>query len=112
MGAALRSPITLGVALGLVLGKPLGVTLASYLAVRGGAADLPAGVVWRHVHGAGWLAGIGFTMSLFVAGLAFADPATLGTAKLAVLVASTAAGAVGYALLRGGRRGSAVPRGP
>ena len=103
---AVRSPVALGVVLGLVLGKPAGILLASYLAVRGGAADLPAGVRWRDVHGAGWLAGIGFTMSLFVAGLAFADAATLDTAKLGVFGASLIAGGVGYTLLR---RGSAVP---
>jgi NhaA family Na+:H+ antiporter len=103
---ALRSPIALGVVLGLVLGKPLGITLASYVAVRAGAADLPAGVTWRHLHGAGWLAGIGFTMSLFVAGLAFADPAMLDIAKLGVLGASAVAGSVGYAMLRRGQRAS------
>ena len=103
-GAALRSPIALGVALGLLVGKPLGIVAASWIAVRSGAADLPAGVAWRHVHGAGWLGGIGFTMSLFVAGLAFADPAVLDTAKLGVLGASVVAGCVGYALLRKARR--------
>ncbi|MGZ8379303.1 MAG: Na+/H+ antiporter NhaA [Gemmatirosa sp.] len=99
-GAAVGSPIALGVVLGLALGKPLGITLASYLAVRAGAADLPTGVTWRHVHGAGWLAGIGFTMSLFVAGLAFADPAVLDIAKLGIFTASIAAGGVGFTLLR------------
>ena len=98
--AAGRSPIAWGVVLGLALGKPLGITLASWLAVRAGAADLPSGVAWRHVHGAGWLGGIGFTMSLFVAGLAFADPAVLDIAKLGVFGASIIAGVVGYALLR------------
>jgi NhaA family Na+:H+ antiporter len=104
IGTAARSPIALGVVLGLALGKPLGITLASWLAVRSGAADLPAGVTWRHVHGAGWLGGIGFTMSLFVAGLAFADPGVLDTAKLGVLGASVVAGLVGYGLLRAGGR--------
>jgi NhaA family Na+:H+ antiporter len=98
--AAARSPIAWGVVLGLAIGKPLGIMLASYLAVRAGAADLPRGVAWRHVHGAGWLGGIGFTMSLFVAGLAFADPAVLDIAKLGVFAASLLAGVVGYLLLR------------
>jgi NhaA family Na+:H+ antiporter len=102
VSAAVRSPVALGIVLGLVVGKPLGITLASVLAVKGGAADLPSGVAWHHVHGAAWLGGIGFTMSLFVAGLAFTDPAALDTAKLAVLGASVVAGLVGYALLRGG----------
>ena len=104
--AAVRSPIAWGVLLGLALGKPLGITFASWLAVHAGAADLPSGVAWRHVHGAGWLGGIGFTMSLFVAGLAFADPAVLDIAKLGVFGASLVAGVVGYTLLR---RGAARP---
>jgi len=104
VSAALRSPVALGVALGLLVGKPLGITLASYAAVRAGAADLPTGVAWRHVHGAAWLGGIGFTMSLFIAGLAFADPVVLDTAKLGVLGASAGAGVVGYALLRAASR--------
>jgi len=103
VSAAVGSPIALGVALGLLLGKPLGITLASLAAVRAGAADLPTGVTWSHVHGASWLAGIGFTMSLFVAGLAFADPAVLDTAKIGVLGASVIAGVVGYMLLRTAR---------
>ncbi len=87
-----HSSIALGIALGLVLGKPLGIGLASYAAVRGGLAELPTGVTWRHVLGVGWLGGIGFTMSLFIAGLAFTVPATLNTAKLAILAASVTAG--------------------
>jgi Na+:H+ antiporter, NhaA family len=106
--AAAQSPIAWGVVLGLALGKPLGITLASYLAVRAGAADLPSGVAWRDVHGAGWLGGIGFTMSLFVAGLAFADPAALDIAKLGVFGASILAGVVGYTLLRRASTGSAA----
>ncbi len=61
--------ITLGVVAGLVLGKPIGITLASWLAVRFGWASLPEGVSWKQIHGVGWLAGIGFTMSFFMAGL-------------------------------------------
>lgn len=102
-GVTLLSPVALGVALGLLVGKPLGITLVSYGAVRIGIADLPTGVEWRHVHGAAWLGGIGFTMSLFIAGLAFDDGAMLDTAKLSILSASVCAGLVGYALLR--RRG-------
>ena len=112
VAAAARSPVALGVALGLLVGKPLGITLASWLAVRAGAADLPAGVAWRHVHGAGWLGGIGFTMSLFVAGLAFDSPAALDTAKLGVLGASVCAGLVGYTLLRRRPRAAAPAAAP
>lgn len=98
--SALASPVALGVALGLVVGKPLGITLASLAALRAGVADLPAGVSRRHIHGASWLAGIGFTMSLFIAGLAFGDPVVLDTAKIGILGASVIAGAIGYLLLR------------
>jgi NhaA family Na+:H+ antiporter len=92
-------PVTLGVMIGLVLGKPIGVTLAAWLAVRLGAAKLPDRVSWRHIHGAGWLAGIGFTMSLFMADLAFAGDARLVSAKLGILMASLCAGIIGSAIL-------------
>lgn len=101
LATELRSPIALGIMLGLLVGKPVGIMLASLAAVRSGIAQLPAGVTWRHMHGASWLGGIGFTMSLFIAALAFADVATLDVAKLGVLLASTAAGIVGYLILRG-----------
>ncbi|HEY8602670.1 MAG TPA: Na+/H+ antiporter NhaA [Thermomicrobiales bacterium] len=100
LGGALAAPVTLGVALGLVVGKPVGVTLGAWLAVRGGLANLPAGVGWRHVHGAGWLAGIGFTMSLFIGSLAFGEGALLDAAKVGILAASLIAGLVGWSLLR------------
>jgi NhaA family Na+:H+ antiporter len=102
LGAALGNRVTLGVVLGLVLGKQLGVTLASWLAVRSGLTDLPQGVGWLHIYGAGWLAGIGFTMALFVADLAFADAGEgplLTTAKLGILVASLVAGVGGWLIL-------------
>lgn len=99
-GSALGSPVVWGIALGLIVGKPVGITLASLIAVRSGAADLPGGVSWRHLHGAAWLGGIGFTMSLFIAGLAFSDAATLDTAKLGILGASVCAGLVGFAILK------------
>jgi Na+:H+ antiporter, NhaA family len=92
----------------LVVGKPLGITLFSWAAVRSGLATLPGGVTWRLIHGAAWLGGIGFTMSLFVAGLAFIEaPVLLTEAKLGVLMASLAAGLVGaLLLLRGGSKKS------
>ena len=101
LGAALGDRVTLGVILGLVLGKQLGVTLAAWLAVRLGIADLPEGVGWFHIYGAGWLAGIGFTMALFVTNLAFADAdERMTAAKLGILVASVIAGAGGWLILR------------
>jgi len=101
MGSVMTSPVTLGVVAGLVLGKPLGVVLAVWgvAALSGG---LPAGLRMRHFAGAGMLAGIGFTMSLFIAALAFEEtPMLLAGAKIGVLGASCLAGVVGYLLLRG-----------
>jgi NhaA family Na+:H+ antiporter len=89
----------LGVMLGLLLGKPIGITLAAWLAVRLKLASLPAGIGWNHIHGASWLGGIGFTMSLFVAGLAFRDEGLLTLSKLGILAGSTLAGIAGSALL-------------
>lgn len=100
LAQALASPVALGIAGGLVIGKQLGVTLFAWLAVRSGLSELPEGVSWRHVYGAGWLAGIGFTMSLFIADLAFTGSDLLETAKLGILAASLISGAVGWTILR------------
>jgi NhaA family Na+:H+ antiporter len=100
VAAALRSPIALGIAGGLILGKLAGIVAASWLAVRMGAAVLPEGVLWRHITGVALIAGIGFTVSIFITELAFADPALVATAKLSVLVTSAVAGAVGYTALK------------
>lgn len=97
--AIVSHPVTLGVVLGLLLGKPAGIVFASWLAVRLRLASLPAGISWRHIHGAGWLGGIGFTMSLFVAGLAFADESLLTIAKVGILTASALAALAGSAIL-------------
>mgnify|MGYP001023194924 CR=1 FL=1 len=98
-GALLANPIPLGIVIGLVLGKPIGVTLAAWLAVRSGLATMPDGVTWRQLHGAGWLGGIGFTMALFITGLAFPDADRQAAAKVGILGASLVAGTVGYILL-------------
>lgn len=90
----------LGVALGLAVGKPLGVMLASWIAVRTGIAVLPEGVRWEHIFGAGLLAGIGFTMSLFVSNLAFGAGNIGDDVKVAILATSAIAGAMGYGWLR------------
>ena len=106
--SAITSTIGLGVMLGLVLGKPLGITLASWLAVWSGIASLPAGIGWRTLAGTAILGGIGFTMSLFIATLAFGESAdSLASAKLAILVASVIAGIAGWSVLRFGVRRSA-----
>jgi NhaA family Na+:H+ antiporter len=97
---ALSVPVTAGVLLGLVLGKPVGITLFAWLAVRVGFASLPAQTSWRALHGVSWLGGIGFTMSLFIAGLAFADASLLDSAKVGILGASLVAGVIGWGMLK------------
>jgi NhaA family Na+:H+ antiporter len=92
-------PVLLGIVLGLTLGKPIGIVSASWLAVRFGIAALPYGVNWSHMLGVGILAGMGFTMSLFIASLAFTSPELLATAKLAILLASLLAGVMGLTFL-------------
>ena len=95
------NPVGMGIILGLVFGKQIGIMLFSWLVIRLGIADLPEGVTWRHIWGASWLAGIGFTMALFIDNLAFEDNlVALNTAKVAILVASLIAGIVGYLILR------------
>jgi NhaA family Na+:H+ antiporter len=92
--------ISLGVIVGLVLGKQLGVSLAAWLAVKARLADLPSGVNWKQIYATGWLAGIGFTMSLFISSLAFSEEADLESAKIGILAASLLASIVGYYLMR------------
>jgi NhaA family Na+:H+ antiporter len=101
VGSAFTSPVGMGIIVGLLLGKPAGITLTAWLAIRMGMTTLPEGVTWRHLIGAGWLAGIGFTMSLFIASLAFGNTPLLLSAKMGILLASTLAGLVGWLLLRG-----------
>jgi NhaA family Na+:H+ antiporter len=99
VGSAMLSPVALGVALGLLLGKPIGVTFFAWLAVRIGWASLPADARWRHIGGVATLCGIGFTMSLFIANLAFPDPASLDVAKIGILTGSLLAGIAGWLML-------------
>ena len=96
----LASRIAWGVLLGLVIGKPIGIVGFSKLAVKLGWARLPAGVNWMQMAAVGFLAGIGFTVSIFIDSLAFKDPRYLREAKIAILVASVLAGVVGYFALR------------
>lgn len=92
--------ILFGVLAGLIVGKPLGVMAAAYLAVKFRVAKLPEGVGWSSLHGYAWLAGIGFTMSLFIAMLAFDDAALLNAAKIGILSGSLLAGAIAAISLR------------
>jgi NhaA family Na+:H+ antiporter len=87
--------IILGVSLGLVLGKPIGILAASFASVKLGICALPRGVTWRGILLVGLVAGIGFTMAIFIAGLAFSDAALLAAAKLAVLLSSGLAAVIG-----------------
>lgn len=93
-------PVTWGIILGLVVGKQVGVTALSWLVIKSRWAELPEGVGWSHVYGASCLAGIGFTMSLFVTDLAFDDEDLINAAKLGILSASAASAAIGYVVLR------------
>ncbi|MGD8598348.1 MAG: Na+/H+ antiporter NhaA [Anaerolineae bacterium] len=95
----LTLPVSLGIILGLLLGKSLGITLFSWVAVKIGLADLPYGVSWAQLFATSWLAGIGFTMSLFIASSAFEQPALLALAKMDILVASVLAAAIGFVLI-------------
>jgi NhaA family Na+:H+ antiporter len=97
---ALTSSLTIGVVLGLVVGKTVGISVASWLAVRLGWADLPAGATWRHLLGAATLGGIGFTVSLFIAALAFDHPVLVDNARIGVLAASVVATVPAFLLLR------------
>ncbi|HEX6006609.1 MAG TPA: Na+/H+ antiporter NhaA [Burkholderiales bacterium] len=107
---ALTNSVTLGVLAGLVIGKFSGIGLFSWVAVKLGLARLPSGVEWKHLLGAAWLGGIGFTMSLFIAQLAFRDAALVDDAKLGILLASVTAALIGLTWLVWA--GSARPRAP
>jgi NhaA family Na+:H+ antiporter len=99
--ATLLNPVSLGVMAGLLLGKQFGIALFAWLAVKSGISELPGGITWRHIYGAGWLGGIGFTMSLFISDLAFTNSPLLDVAKLGILAASLVAGVGGWIILRG-----------
>jgi NhaA family Na+:H+ antiporter len=99
IGTVVREPVFMGVLLGLVFGKPAGVFLFSYLSVKAGIARLPRGVNWWHIYGVSLLAGIGFTMSIFIGTLAFQDPGLLETTKRAIFMASIIAALGGLIVL-------------
>jgi Na+:H+ antiporter, NhaA family len=99
LGRAVSSGITWGILLGLVVGKPLGIVGFAWLAVKLRIASPPTGASWPNLAGVGMVAGIGFTVSLFVTGLAFNDPSQVEDAKIGVLIASALAGVIGLAFL-------------
>ncbi len=99
--AELTSANSLGIILGLVFGKPIGITLLAFLAVTVGLCRLPLDLNWKHVFGAGMLGGIGFTMSIFITNLAFTgDSETINASKMAILLASLTAGTAGFLFLK------------
>ncbi|HEX9889586.1 MAG TPA: Na+/H+ antiporter NhaA [Nitriliruptorales bacterium] len=105
VSGASSDPILLGVVFGLVVGKVVGVTGAAWIAVRTGIGRMPTGTTWRHLIGVGLLAGIGFTVALFIAALAYSGPALssqLDSAKIGIFVASLVAGIAGFLWLRAG----------
>ena len=102
------APLPLGIAAGLVLGKLTGVFGASFIAVKAGLAQMPEGTNWMQIFGLALLTGVGFTMSLFIGNLAFADPAQIDAVKIGVLAGSITAGALGFIVLRLAARTGAV----
>jgi NhaA family Na+:H+ antiporter len=100
-------PVGLGIVVGLVLGKQIGIMLFGWLAVRTGWATRPDGVTWAHLYGGACLGGVGFTMALFLADLAFRDEGLTAEAKVAILVASLLAAAWGAVMLH-----LSLPRAP
>ena len=96
---AITSPVTIGIVAGLVLGKQVGVFGATWLVVKSGIARLPHGANWAHVYGLSALAGIGFTMSLFIGGLSYTDAGLMNEVRLGVLVASAISAVIGYTVL-------------
>jgi Na+:H+ antiporter, NhaA family len=109
LAAAVGSPVTAGVVLGLVVGKLVGISSAAWLAVRLGVGALPEGVSGRQVRAVAAVAGVGFTVSLFIAGLAYPDPAFGDQARVGILAGSLLAAATGAVLLYGALPAPARP---
>jgi NhaA family Na+:H+ antiporter len=99
--SSLAESNSLGIFLGLIIGKPLGIWLFSFIAAGLGLCMIPADLKWRHIIGAGFLGGIGFTMSIFITILAYDQPALINSSKITVLIASLIAGIIGFFWLRG-----------
>ncbi|HEY0677543.1 MAG TPA: Na+/H+ antiporter NhaA [Chitinophagaceae bacterium] len=104
--AGLTTKNSLGIMLGLIGGKLLGIAGASLIAVKSGFANLPAGVNWQQLTGVAFLGGIGFTMSIFITNLAFDNPETIISSKLSILIASVIAAVLGLMLLKNSTTGS------
>ena len=100
LGGVITGDVTIGVIAGLLFGKVIGITLFPWVASRFGLVELPLYVSWTSVIGVGFLAGIGFTVAIFISGLAFTDPALILNAQFGIMCASVLAGIVGYSILR------------
>lgn len=100
IGKTLTENYSLGIALGLIVGKPLGVFVLSYLAVTIGICKIPEDLNWKSIIGAGFLGGIGFTMSIFITLLAFSDTIVINNAKFVILISSLIAGVLGFIYLK------------
>ena len=98
--AGLARPYSIGIFAGLVIGKPLGIWLFSFLSARSGLSVLSPDLRWRDIAGVGFLGGIGFTMSIFITMLAFSDQEIINISKIAILISSLTAGAIGLILLK------------
>lgn len=100
ISSAMTSRVLIGVMIGLIIGKQIGITLFSWLAIKGGFGSLPKNVEFKHIYGASWLCGIGFTVAIFIANISFANETLVTQAKMGILFASVIAGAGGYLILR------------
>src|SRR5690606_39084761 len=90
---------SIGIIAGLFAGKPIGIVTFSYLSIKTKISQLPDGIDFKQIAGAGMLGGIGFTMSIFITLLAFSDSATINESKMAIMIASVLSGVVGYVVL-------------
>ncbi|PJA09376.1 MAG: Na(+)/H(+) antiporter NhaA, partial [Flavobacteriales bacterium CG_4_10_14_0_2_um_filter_32_8] len=90
---------SLGIMIGLIIGKPLGIWFFSFIGVGMGLCALPTDLKWKNIIGAGFLGGIGFTMSIFIALLAFDNADIINNSKIAIIIASIIAGAIGFIFL-------------
>ena len=105
LSATLANPVTIGIILGLVLGKPIGIFVFTYIATKLKMSELPEGTNWSQIIGVGFIAGIGFTMSLFISSLAFENSETQTNYKLGILIASVLTMIAGYLIIRFSSRG-------
>jgi Na+:H+ antiporter, NhaA family len=96
---AISNPVIIGIIVGLVFGKPIGIMLFSYISVKSGMASLPKEVRWSHILGGAMLGGIGFTMSLFLSELSFSDPHIIEYGRIAILTGSILSAIIGMSYL-------------